>query len=259
MLDRFPPHWIGFLSLVHREVARFMAYKSMTVFPPILTTILYIVVFGFSLGGRIQEIHTFSYIEFIIPGLVLMSVIMSAFNHSSGSIFMSKYDYSIQDVLLSPLSYFQMVMAFTLGGIIRGVLVGLLVLASGFILAHLTPHSISFTLLFLILTAQIFSSFGIWVGLWSERWDQQAFFMNFFLMPMIFLGGVFYAVNMLPPVWQFVNHLNPVYYMVSGIRYGMLNFQEVSPWTSLWIVLLSGFTLMSITIVLFRMGYKLKS
>jgi ABC-2 type transport system permease protein len=258
MFFNMPPQWRGFFALTQRETERFWTIKAMTVFPPIITTLLYIVVFGFSLGGHIESLHGFSYIQFILPGLVMMTVMMNSFMNCSSILFMARYDYTIQDVLLSPLSNTQMVLAYTLSGIARGMLVGSLVLLSGIVVLKMPVQSFGLTLLFMFLTCQVFSSFGIIVGLFSESWDNIMIFMNFLITPLIFLGGVFYSVDMLPAKWQLLNALNPVFYMVSGIRAGILGFQECTPLTALLLTLSVGTLLFSVSVYLFKIGFKLK-
>lgn len=254
-----PDHWHAFFALTRREIQRFINFKSMTIFPQIVSTILYIVIFGFTLGGRITSIHGFRYIEFILPGLVLMALMMSSYSNGANFLFISRYDSSIQDVLLSPLSYFQMVLAYTLCSTIRGVLVGILVLICGMILLNLPLSSFLLSLYLLILTAQIFSSFGIIIGLWAERWDHIMLFLSYIVTPLSFLGGTFYSLDMLPSTWKIVNFLNPFYYMISSLRFGILGFEEFPMTYALLLLTCTGASLFIITVYLFKVGYKLKT
>ncbi|MBI4040996.1 MAG: ABC transporter permease [Deltaproteobacteria bacterium] len=251
--------WAGFFSLSLREIERFLTMKSMTVFPPLISTALYIIVFGFFMGRQIVDIHGFSYIMFILPGLLLMSVTMNAFMNASSILYMARYDQTIQDVLLSPLSYFQIVSAYTVSSIVRGVLVGVLVCVAGVLLVRMPIHSPAILLLFLMISAQVFGSFGIMIGLRAEHWEHIAIYINFVVTPLTFLGGVFYSVSLLPPWLKTLNLLNPMFYMVNGLRYGILGISEVSILGSFLITLLLGSTLLGITVYLFKIGYKLKT
>ncbi|HBQ20334.1 MAG TPA: ABC transporter [Deltaproteobacteria bacterium] len=252
-------YWISLWTLIRREIARFMGMRNMTIFPQMISTALYIIIFGFSLGGRIKEIHGFHYIEFIFPGLVLMGVITSSYNNASNYLFMARYDTSIQDILLTPLSYLQMVFAFTIGSIIRGLIVGVLVLATGCILLKLPIYSMAATLIFLLLTSLIFASFGIITGLWAERWEDLALFINYIVTPLNFLGGIFYSIDMLPPWWRHLSLLNPIFYMVNGFRYGILGFNEIPLSISFALMSALSIFLFFWTVYLFKIGYKLKT
>ncbi len=259
MLNAIPISWISFGTLLRREIARFMIINRQTIFPQIITTSLYILIFGFSLGSQIKKIQGFSYIEFILPGLVLMSVITSSYNNASTFLFASRYDTSIQDVLLTPISYLQMVIAFTLGSMIRGLIVGLLVLATGLLLLKLSLYSVGIVALFLVLTSQIFVSFGLLVGLWAEQWDDLWTFMSYIVTPLIFLGGTFYSIQMLPTPWKWISLFNPILYMVNGFRYGIIGFHEFPIGLSLLILFSLGSLLFGLTVYLFKIGYKLKT
>ena len=259
MLNSLPISWLSFGALLRREIARFMIINRQTIFPQIITTTLYILIFGFSLGSQIKHIQGFSYIEFILPGLVLMSVITSSYNNASTFLFSSRYDNSIQDVLLTPLSYFQMIVAFTLGSIIRGLIVGLLVLSTGVFLLKLKIFSIGIVFIFLILTSQIFVSFGLLIGLWADQWDDLWTFISYVVTPLIFLGGTFYSIQMLPYPWKWISLFNPIFYMVNGFRYGIIGFHEVPLGLSLLILLALGGALFTFTVHLFKIGYKLKT
>lgn len=252
-------HWVAFFTLARREIARFFVLKSMTIFPQLITTILYIIIFGFSLSGRIKEIHGFSYIEFIFPGLVLMGVILNSYNNAANTLFVCRYDFSIQDLLLTPLSYFQIALAYTLSSMIRGLVVGIFVLLCGKLLLNIHFFSLSILILFSLSTTMIFSSFGIMIGLWAERWDDVGLFITYIVTPLIFLGGIFYSIDMLPIWWQKVSLFNPIFFMVNGFRYGILGFQEFSLITSLLTVLSLQIVLFGWTVYLFKIGYKLKT
>ncbi|MBI3017843.1 MAG: ABC transporter permease [Deltaproteobacteria bacterium] len=259
MLNSLPISWISFGALLRREIARFMIINRQTIFPQIITTTLYILIFGFSLGSQIKHIQGFPYIEFILPGLVLMSVITSSYNNASTFLFSARYDYSIQDVLLTPLSYFQMIVAFTLGSMIRGLIVGLLVLSTGVFLLKLKIFSIGIVFLFLILTSQIFVSFGLLIGLWADQWDDLWTFISYVVTPLIFLGGTFYSIQMLPYPWKWISLFNPIFYMVNGFRYGIIGFHEFPIGLSLFILFVLGSALFTLTVYLFKIGYKLKT
>lgn len=247
-----------FLTLLRRELKRFMILPNQTIVPPILTAVLYIIIFGYSLGSRIEPIEDFSYIVYILPGLIMLGVINSSYANSTTSLFIARYEHFIQDLLVSPLSYVKMVGAYVLSSTTRGLIVGTLTLILSYLLVQVPLFSPLLMALYMILTAATFGAYGILVGLWAERWDNIALFQNYLITPLIFLGGVFYSVETLPSPWKEISYFNPLFYMVDGFRYGMLGTSAVSPWISgsiLMALLLAG-TLSSM--YLFKIGWKLR-
>lgn len=252
-------NFTGFLTLLRREVYRFIVLPNQTLVPPLLNAALYVAIFGYALGSRIREIEGIPYITYIFPGLVMMNVINGAYANSSASIFISRNEMFIQDILVSPLSYLEMVLAYTLGGALRGLIVGVATLGLGYAVLGVHIHSLAATIFFLVVSALACAAFGNIVGLWAERWEHVAIFLNYVITPLVFLGGVFYSVKMLPPAVMTINLLNPIFYTVNGFRSGILGVHDVSPLASA----AAGAALLAVmfaaSVALFRRGYKLRA
>lgn len=247
----------AFYTLVRRECYRFARLSGQTIAPPIITTLLFILIFGYSLGSRIKEVSGVGYILFILPGLAAMGVVNNAYANTSTSLFMARMDRSIENMLTCPLSPLQLVSAFVIGGLMRGLLVGLMTLLVATLTVHLEVHHWPHTILVIALSSVLFSSLGILSALWSEGWDQIATFTTFILTPFIYLGGVFYSIHMLPSFWQKVSLFNPIFYLVDATRWAVLGKSDIDYWYSL--AFLSGAALLSYLscVGLFRRGYKL--
>ncbi len=250
-------NFLGFETLIERECYRFARLSKQTVLPPILTTLLYIFIFGFSLGSRIREIDGLPYILFILPGLASMGVITNSYANTSTSLFMAKMDRSIENILVAPLSSLQVATAFLTGGLIRGVLIGIVTLTVSVLTVHMPIVHPGWTLLVLILNSTIFSALGLISGLWSESWDHIATFTNFVITPFIYLGGVFYSLHMLPPFWQKVSLANPIFYLVDAQRWVTLGRGDIPFWISLTVMSCWAVAVFSICLYLFKRGYKL--
>lgn len=246
-----------FAALVNFEFYRFMRLIRQTVFPPILTTLLFILIFGFSLGERIREIHGFPYILYIIPGLAAMGVIGNAFSNTSSSIYMARFDQSIYSILAAPLKPVWIVSAMVIGGILRGFLIGAITLLVALLLLQHPPHSILHTLFYILNLTVIFGSWGIIGGLRAVTWDNLATTQNFILTPLIYLGGVFYSITLLPEPWRSISYFNPIFYLVDGLRYGVLGIHEVPLWHSFLFAITTMALLFGLCVYLFRIGYKL--
>ncbi|MEE8449047.1 MAG: ABC transporter permease [Thermodesulfobacteriota bacterium] len=249
---------IGFKTLLNREVYRFVNLINQTVFPPIISSLLYILIFGYSLGSRIKEIDGFPYVYYILPGLAMMGTITSAYSNTSTSLYVARLEKSIEDILISPLSYLETALAFVLGGMIRGVLVGSLILATFLVVGQVRLENPFYVVAFILLVSLIFSCCGIISALKAERMDHIMLFSNFFINPLVFLGGVFYSVKMLPGIWHYVSLFNPILYMVNGLRYGVLGVSDVNPLFSLGMAVVVAASLFSFTVYLFKTGYKLR-
>lgn len=253
------PDLVGFLTLLRREVLRFIILPNQTLVPPILNAALYILVFGFALSTRIREIHGIPYILYIFPGLVMMGVVNGAYLNNCSSLFISRNEQFIQDLLVSPLSYWEMVLAYTLGGALRGVLVGVLTLVTGYAFLGLHMHDPLALGFFLVVSSLLCAAFGNIVGLWAEQWDHVAIYLNYVITPLVFLGGVFYSLDMLPAAWREVNLLNPIFYMVNGFRYATLGERDISPLVSAGMTIGLATILFSVAVELFRRGWKLRA
>ena len=257
---RYRREWaIAFWTLTRREVGRFLKLWRQTVFPPILSALLYILIFGEALGSRIQLIDGWPYTEYILPGLAMMGVLTSSYANSSSSLFVAKHEEYINDVLIAPLSYWEVVLAYTLGAMVRGLIVGVLILGVGVVAADLPIAHPFMAIAFLIVVSALLACAGLVMALWAESWDHVMLLLNFLITPLVFLGGVFYSIHMLPPFWRGVSLFNPIFYMINGLRYGVLGVSDASPgWSLALSVALAG-GLFAWTVHLFRIGYKLKS
>jgi ABC-2 type transport system permease protein len=250
---------IRFLSLVRREVNRFMKIKRQTVGAPLLETFLYISVFGAALGSRIKELHGFDYVVFVIPGLIMMSWAVNAFSNNASSILQQKFQRAIEDQLSSPASPRELLLAFSLGGFLRGMLVATLTFAAASVLVGL-PVEHPFVLVpALFLVGFFFAQLGVLIGVRAEQFDDVSFAQTFVLQPLIFLGGVFYSASLLPEPFQTLTHFNPIYYMINLVRYGFLGYSEANVALSLGLLFLVTAALFSLNYRLFARGYKLRA
>ena len=250
-------NWRGFLTLIEREFYRFMRLSRQTVFPPLITTVLFILIFGYSLGSRIREISGFSYILFILPGLIQMGAINNAYANSSTSLFMARLEKSIENLLIAPLSYFQIVTAYMVGGVLRGLVVGVVITVTSLFFVDFPVHDWLILSAGLLFPSILFSGLGILSGLNAESWDKIATFTNFVITPFLYLGGVFYSIHMLPPFWQKASYFNPVFYCVDLIRYGFLGISDAPVILSLAILVTSAVAVYALCVYLFWKGYKL--
>jgi ABC-2 type transport system permease protein len=252
--QRFRGPW----TLFKKELLRFWRVSFQTVAAPVMTALLYLLIFSHVLGGRVEVYPGVPYTVFLIPGLIMMSVLQNAFANSSSSLIQSKVMGSIIFVLLTPLSYLEFFLAFLAASIIRGLVVGLSIYLVAICFIDLPVVHPLFILAFAVLGSGMLGAFGIIAGLWAEKFDQMAAFQNFVIMPLSFLSGVFYSIQSLPPFWQKVSHLNPFFYMIDGFRYGFFGQGDISAWFSLSVVLGSFIALSFITIGMLKAGYKLR-
>lgn len=249
---------IGFRTLFYKESLRFWKVATQTVAAPVVTAMLYLVIFGHVLDGRVEMLEGVAYTSFLIPGLVMMSVLQNAFANSSSSLIQSKISGNLVFILLAPLSHAEILAAYVGAAVLRGIAVGAGVFAITAWFAHLTFVAPMWIVVFAILGAAILGTMGVIAGIWAEKFDQLAAFQNFLIMPATFLAGVFYSVQKLPPFWLAVSHFNPFFYMIDGFRYGFFGQSDVSPWTSLAIVSVFFAVLTAMAINLLKRGYKLR-
>lgn len=250
---------IGFWTLTRREVTRFLSLWKQTVFPAVLSPLLYILIFGEALGSRIRLIDGFPYTEYILPGLAMMGIITSSYSNSSSSLFMARHEGYIDDILIAPMSYWEIVLAYTIGAMVRGLVVGALVLGVGLAFADLPMSHWGATVGFMVVVSALLSCAGLVMALWAESWDHVMVLLNFLITPLVFLGGVFYSIHMLPGFWRGLSLFNPIFYMVNGLRYGVLGVADASPWLSFLISIGLAAGLFGWTVHLFKVGYRLKS
>jgi ABC-2 type transport system permease protein len=250
---------IRFLTLWRREVSRFMKIKKQTLGAPLLETFLYISVFGAALGSRIKELHGIEYIVFVIPGLIMMAWATNSFANNSSSILQQKFQGAIHDQLSSPASPAELLLAFSLGGFMRGLLVALLTFVVASILVALPVDHVLVLVPALILVGFFFSQLGVLIGVRAEQFDDVAIAQTFVLTPLIFLGGVFYSAALLPQPFQTLTKFDPVYYMISLVRYGFVGYSEVSIPLSLLALTAATAALFAFNLRLFSRGYKLRA
>jgi len=239
-------------------VRRFLRVPGQTLLSPVITTVLYFVVFGWSLGGRLREVHGVPYARFIVPGLVALGVVTNAYSNSASSLFVMKLQGTVVDLLVSPLTYGEILWAFVSASVLRGLLVGAVMWAvaglfEGFGLAH--PL---FALALVVLAALLFAALGLVTAIWASTFEQVNFVPTFFITPLTFLGGVFYSVEMLPPGFRRFTLANPIFYMVDGVRYGMLGVSDASPWTGAALLGALAALAMGAAYLLLRSGYQLR-
>ncbi|MEF8915976.1 ABC transporter permease, partial [Natronomonas sp.] len=224
---------VGFRSLLKREILRFVRRPRNTFLPPAITNVLYFAVFGVILGQRIDDIAGFDYLLFILPGLVVLGAIGNAFENSSFSIFHGRWNEYIHETLTSPLSYSSMVLAYIFAAALRGIIVGCIIVAIGLIFTSVPVRQPFFLVAFMVVVPLLFASLGVIGGLVAEDFDDLTVMNQFILRPLVFFGAVFYSLDVLPGIYQTLSLLNPMVYMVNGVRYGFLGFEEVDPVLSL--------------------------
>ncbi len=247
----------GFWTLIEREYYRFIRVAGQTVAPPVITTVLFVLIFGYSMGSRIESIAGVSYIIYIVPGLAGMSVLTNSFSNSSTSLFMARMDRSIENILVAPLSSMKIVMAFALGGVLRGMIVGVVTLATAYFLTDFYIQHLFLGALFMAALSMTFSALGIISALVAEDWDHLATISTFFITPFTYLGGVFYSIEMLPPVWQKVSLANPMLYFIDGFRWCILGASSVPPVLCFSVTLAVTAIGLLAAVMMFRRGYKL--
>ncbi len=256
----------GWRALFYKEVLRFWKVGFQTVGAPVLTSVLYLLIFGHVLEDHVKVYDGVSYTAFLIPGLVMMSVLQNAFANSSSSMVQSKIMGNLVFLLLTPLSHWSWFFAYTLSAVVRGVAVGMGVLLATALFVwqssalnfSLLPQEPLWALVFAFTGAAMLGALGLIAGLWAEKFDQMAAFQNFIIMPMTFLSGVFYSIHSLPDFWQKVSHLNPFFYMIDGFRYGFFVQSDVSPWLSLGVVGVSLLIISAVAAYLLRIGFKIR-
>jgi ABC-2 type transport system permease protein len=256
----------GWRALFYKEVLRFWKVGFQTVGAPVLTSVLYLLIFGHVLEDHVKVYDGVGYTAFLIPGLVMMSVLQNAFANSSSSMVQSKIMGNLVFLLLTPLSHWSWFFAYTLSAVVRGLAVGMGVLLATALFVwqsstlnfSLVPQEPLWALVFAFTGAAMLGALGLIAGLWAEKFDQMAAFQNFIIMPMTFLSGVFYSIHSLPDFWQRVSHLNPFFYMIDGFRYGFFGQSDVSPWLSLSVVGASLLLISAVAVHLLRIGFKIR-
>jgi ABC-2 type transport system permease protein len=237
--------FIPFFTLYNREIQRFMKVSVQTLFSPLISSGLYLLIFGVSLGHSIQMNHGVSYLAFLIPGLIMMAVLNNSFQNSSSSIVSGKFSGDLEDWKVSPLRESEILGALALGGLTRGLAVGVVTFITGEVFHYFTNggfipiSSIIWVLVFLFLGGLSFALFGVCVAFWAKTFDQLSAVTSFILLPLIYLGGVFFSISNLHPFWQALSRLNPLFYFINGLRYGLLGISDVDVWTAFGVSVLA--------------------
>ena len=248
----------SFRTLLYKEMLRFWKVSVQTVAAPVLTALLYLVVFAQALEGRVRVYESVPYTDFLVPGLVMMSILQNAFANSSSSLVQSKMTGNLVFVLLPPISYLEFFGAYVLAAAARGMVVGAGVLAATAGFVELRFAAPLWALAFALLGAGLLGTLGLLAGIVSDKIDQMAAFQNFVILPMTFLSGVFYSIGALPAFWQGLSHANPFFYMIDGFRYGFFGVSDFAPAASLAVVAASFAAVAAITLRLLKSGYKLR-
>ena len=262
MDDRRPPEfipWLPFCALLEKEVRRFLRVASQTLVTPVVTAALYLFIFGATLGTRISVLEGFSYAQFVIPGLVLMAIINNAFANSSTSLFMSRYLGSIVDLLVTPITPTQFILAYTLAAMLRGLAVGLVVWLISLPFADLPWAHPLLVLAMALLASFLFAQFGLIVAIYADSFDALAMYSNFVLLPLIYLGGVFYPISILPPAWAGLSHLNPLFYLIDGFRHALLGRGDLAFTTAFAVSGLMAVALFAWAASLIGRSYRLRT
>lgn len=248
----------GFYTLLYKEVLRFYKVILQTVVAPVITTLLYLLVFSHALEKHVEVFEGVSYTTFLVPGLVMMTVIQNAFANSSSSLIQSKVTGNLVFILLTPLSHVEFYLAFVVAAVARGLVVGTGVYLVSGLFVPLPMYNLAVVLAFGVMGSAILGTLGIIAGMWAEKFDQLAGFQNFVIMPLSFLSGVFYSIHTLPGFWQGLSRFNPFFYMIDGFRYGFFGTSDINPMFSFAVVLVALIALSYITIVLLQRGYRLR-
>ncbi len=250
---------IRFFSLLRRECNRFWKIKRQTLGAPLLETFLYISVFGAALGSRVGQLHGYRYVVFVVPGLIMMAWAMNAFSNNASSILQQKMQRAIDDQLSSPASPVELLLAFSFGGFLRGMLIATLTFVSASLLVDIPVEHPLVLLPSLFLVGFFFAQLGVMIGVRAEQFDDVSFAQTFILTPLIFLGGVFYSASLLPQPYETITHFNPVYYMISLVRYGFLDYSETNIALSLLFLSAAVSVLFAVNLRLFRTGHRLRA
>ena len=252
-------YWIAFQSLARKEIKRFMRIWIQTLVPPVITTSLYFVIFGNFIGGRIGEMNGFSFMQFIVPGLIMQAVITNSYSNVSSSFFGQKFQRNIEELLVAPVPTFIIMSGFLVGGMARGLLAGIFVTTISLFFVPISVSSWIVVFVTVLMTSLVFSLAGLLNGLFAKSFDDVSIIPTFVLTPLTYLGGVFYSITLLPPVWQFISRFNPIVYMISGFRYGFLGIGDMALWVSMVVLVVFVVVLFVICYRLIEKGRGLRS
>ncbi len=251
--------WIAYKTIVIKEVLRFSRIWVQTIFPPIITTSLYLLIFGGLMGERIGQMQGIDYLQYIIPGIILMTVITNSYANTVSSFFLAKFNHSIEELLVAPVPYWVILLGYISGGVARGFIVGLGVFIAVSFFVEFTIDSLFITFLTFLLTAILFSLAGFINAIFAQSFDDISIVPTFILMPMTYLGGMFYSIDILPQFWQDVSKFNPIYYMVDSFRLGFLGVSTSDFWTSMSVLLVMIAVLATVSFYLLKKGVNIKT
>lgn len=251
-------NWIGLGTFIRREIYRMFRVGIQTILTPLISALLYIFIFGHVVGRRIENVAGVAYIDFVLPGILMMSVISSAFAHSSSSVYFKRFIRQIEELLVAPFSHLEMVIGFVAGGVFRAIIVGLGVYILAIFFSASNMEHLGLFVLYILAIAMIFSLLGILVGLWAQSFEQLNILNTFVIMPFTFLGGVFYSVKMLPETLQTVSLFNPFFYFIDGIRYSMIGVSESNMAVGWAVIMVLLIAFWSLVVGLFKRGWRLR-
>ena len=255
----FSLYWISFTSLARKEIRRFMRIWVQTLVPPVITTSLYFIIFGNFIGERIGDMNGFSFMQFIVPGLIMQAVITNSYANVSSSFFGQKFQRNIEELLVAPVPTAIIMCGFLIGGMARGLLAGIFVTVISLFFVPINVSSWIVVFVTVLMTSLVLSLAGLLNGLFAKSFDDVSIIPTFVLTPLTYLGGVFYSITLLPPVWQFISRFNPIVYMISGFRYGFLGAGDMALWTSMTVLVVFIVVLFTICYRLIEKGRGLRS
>lgn len=255
----FEEQWVAFSTIVIREITRFARIWTQTILPPVITTSLYFVIFGNLIGSQIGDMRGYKYMDYIVPGLIIMSVITNSYANVVSSFFGSKFQRNIEEMMVSPMPGYLIVLGFVTGGVARGIAVGFVVTLVSLFFSRLQIHHLGVVITVVLLTATLFSLGGFINGVFAKSFDDISIVPTFVLTPLTYLGGVFYTISLLPEFWQNVSLVNPILYMVNAFRYGFLGISDISLITSYFIILVFIVGLFGLSIRLIKTGYGIRT
>ncbi len=253
------PYWVAFSAIVYKEVRRFTRIWMQTLLPPAITMVLYFIIFGNLIGSRVGSMDGFDYMQFIVPGLIMMSVITNSYGNVSSSFFSNKFQKSIEELLVAPVPNWVIMMGFVIGGVARGLACGLIVTLLSLWFTDLQVHNLWVTVSVILMTAIVFATAGLINAIFATKFDDVTIVPTFILTPLTYLGGVFYSVSMLPDFWQWVSKLNPILYMVNTFRYGILGISDIPILVAYAMLFLFMGVLMGWALYLLHVGRGLRS
>jgi ABC-2 type transport system permease protein len=246
--------WTSYYTIVRKEVVRLFRIWTQTFLPPVITTSLYFLIFGKFIGSQVKPIGNVSYMQFIVPGLVMMAVIMQSFMNAAFTFYMAKFQKTLEEIQVSPTPYLIVILGHVSAAVIRGMVTAVIILGVALFFTPIHVYSFLLTILFIFLSSLLFSLAGLVNGVFANSFDTVQIFPTFVLTPLTYLGGVFYSVHLLPPVWQALSYANPIVYMINGFRYGLLGVSDTSVWTSFIVLTTLVVVMIGVNWYIFKTG-----